>query len=86
MNDQEEIQAYLAMCKCCLLAQAMKDCPRCRFNLGLAEPSPLAATKPTLARGEMYPRSSRMRLEKTQVRSNLTNPRKKELVHHEYIE
>jgi hypothetical protein len=36
MNEKEEITAYIAMCKCCLLAQAMKDCPACRFNIGLA--------------------------------------------------
>jgi hypothetical protein len=36
MNIKEELtKSYIAMCKCCLLAQAMKDCPMCRFNIGL---------------------------------------------------
>ena len=37
MNDeeQEKIRSYIAMCKCCLLAEAMKDCAVCRFNIGL---------------------------------------------------
>lgn len=37
MNEQEKIEASIAICKCCLLAQAMKECPLCRFNIGLAE-------------------------------------------------
>lgn len=37
MSEQEKIESYIAMCKCCLLAQAMKKCPLCRFNIGLAE-------------------------------------------------
>lgn len=37
MNEKEKIQSYIAMCKCCLLAQAMKECAMCRFNIGLAE-------------------------------------------------
>jgi hypothetical protein len=45
-NDQEELKAYIAMCKCCLLAEVMKDCPVCRFNIGLAEEIKLADLKP----------------------------------------
>ncbi len=37
MNEQEEIESQIATCKCCLLADAMKSCPLCRFNIGLAE-------------------------------------------------
>jgi hypothetical protein len=37
MTENEKIESYIAMCKCCLLAQAMKSCPLCRFNIGLAE-------------------------------------------------
>jgi hypothetical protein len=37
MNDQEKLEMYIANCKCCMLAQAMKVCPKCRFNIGLAE-------------------------------------------------
>jgi hypothetical protein len=37
MSEEEKIEAYIAICKCCLLAQAMKSCPICRFNIGLAE-------------------------------------------------
>jgi len=36
MNDKEKMEFYIAMCKCCLLAEAMKDCQVCRFNIGLA--------------------------------------------------
>jgi hypothetical protein len=37
MNEKEKKDFYVAMCKCCLLAQAMKTCPLCCFNIGLAE-------------------------------------------------
>jgi len=37
MNENEKIESCIAICKCCLLAQAMKDCALCRFNIGLAE-------------------------------------------------
>lgn len=37
MNAQEELESQIAICKCCLLAEAMKNCPLCRFNIGLAE-------------------------------------------------
>jgi hypothetical protein len=37
MNDKEKMEFYIAMCKCCLLAEAMKNCPLCQFNIGLAE-------------------------------------------------
>jgi len=37
MSEKEKIESYIATCKCCLLAQAMKECPLCRFNIGLAE-------------------------------------------------
>jgi hypothetical protein len=36
MNDEEKIEFYIAICKCCLLSQAMRNCPLCRFNIGLA--------------------------------------------------
>jgi hypothetical protein len=36
MTEKEKIESYIATCKCCLLAQAMKTCPLCRFNIGLA--------------------------------------------------
>jgi len=38
MNEQEKIASYIATCKCCMLAQTMKNCPLCLFNIGLAEP------------------------------------------------
>jgi hypothetical protein len=28
-------QAKIANCKICTLAQKMKDCPKCAFNIGL---------------------------------------------------
>jgi hypothetical protein len=37
MNDQEKLEMYIANCKCCMLALAMKTCALCRFNIGLAE-------------------------------------------------
>ena len=48
MTEKEKIESHIAMCKCCLLAQTMKDCPRCLFNIGLAvqvelpEPRPIS--------------------------------------------
>lgn len=39
MNEKEKKEFYIAMCKCCLIAQAMKTCSRCRFNIGLAQPA-----------------------------------------------
>ncbi len=38
MTEQERIESYIANCKCCLLAQSMRECPLCLFNLGLAVP------------------------------------------------
>jgi hypothetical protein len=46
MNDREKIEFYIANCKCCLLAQAMKTCPNCRFQIGLAEKEQLADAIP----------------------------------------
>jgi hypothetical protein len=37
MNDKEKTEFYIAMCRCCLIAEAMKGCSLCRFNIGLAE-------------------------------------------------
>ena len=37
MNEKEKQEFYVAMCRCCLIAQAMKTCPLCRFNTGLVE-------------------------------------------------
>lgn len=37
MTEKERIESYIAMCKCCLLAQGMKNCPLCLFNIGLEE-------------------------------------------------
>lgn len=46
MNDQERKEFYAATCRCCLLAQAMKTCPACRFRIGLAEQARRAAPFP----------------------------------------
>lgn len=46
MNEKEKIESCIAICKCCLLAQAMKDCALCRFNIGLAEQVILAEPIP----------------------------------------
>ena len=37
MTENERIEFHIAMCKCCLLAEAMKQCSICQFNIGLAE-------------------------------------------------
>ncbi len=37
MTEKERIESHIAMCKCCLLAQAMKECQTCLFNIGLAD-------------------------------------------------
>jgi hypothetical protein len=37
MTEKERIESQIATCKCCLLAQVMKECPTCLFNIGLAE-------------------------------------------------
>jgi hypothetical protein len=52
MNEKEKKDFYIAMCRCCLIAQAMKTCPLCDFKIGLAEQmklvesSPLPTTEP----------------------------------------
>jgi hypothetical protein len=37
MNEKEKREFYVAMCRCCLIATAMKSCPACNFNVGLTE-------------------------------------------------
>jgi hypothetical protein len=37
MNEKEKKAFYIAMCKCCLIAEAMKTCPLCSFKIGLIE-------------------------------------------------
>ena len=44
MNEREKQEFYIANCKCCLLAEAMKRCHDCQFNIGLNEK--LEATAP----------------------------------------
>lgn len=46
MNDKEKTEFYIAMCKCCVIAQVMKGCPQCRFKIGLNEK--VEATAPIL--------------------------------------
>lgn len=46
MSEKEKIESYIATCKCCLLAQAMRECPLCRFNIGLAERIDLSLPQP----------------------------------------
>lgn len=45
-NEKEKLESYIAMCKCCLLAEALKDCPVCLFNIGLAVEIKLSETRP----------------------------------------
>lgn len=35
--NPEILSMYIANCKCCLLAEAMKGCATCPFNVGLEE-------------------------------------------------
>jgi len=35
MTQNERESMYIACCKCCTLAEVMKDCKACRFNIGL---------------------------------------------------
>lgn len=37
MNEKEKKEFYVAMCRCCLIAEAMKGCGICPFNIGLVE-------------------------------------------------
>ena len=37
MNEKEKKEFYIAMCRCCLIAEAMKGCSLCRFEIGLIE-------------------------------------------------
>jgi hypothetical protein len=37
MNEKEKKEFYVAMCRCCLIAEAMKGCALCCFSIGLAE-------------------------------------------------
>jgi hypothetical protein len=39
MNEKEKKDFYIAMCRCCLIAEAMKTCLLCPFKIGLAEQS-----------------------------------------------
>ena len=48
MTEKEKNDFYIAMCQCCLLAQVMKNCPVCRFNIGLGEQAKLADAIPML--------------------------------------
>lgn len=35
MNEKEKREFYVAMCRCCLIDEAMKACTACHFNIGL---------------------------------------------------
>ncbi len=37
MTEKERIEFHIAMCTCCLLAEAMKTCSICQFKIGLAD-------------------------------------------------
>lgn len=37
MNEKEKQEFYMAMCRCCLIAEAMKGCRVCRFSVGLVD-------------------------------------------------
>ena len=60
MSEKEKLESYIANCKCCLLAQAMRTCPTCQFNIGLAEPIKLDEAVPVqlFEKNEAYAISS----------------------------
>lgn len=35
MTEKETLDMYVANCQICTLANAMKNCPICKFNVGL---------------------------------------------------
>jgi len=35
MTQEERDSMYIANCKCCTLAEVMKDCKACKFSIGL---------------------------------------------------
>lgn len=37
MSEKEKLDMYIANCEICTLAEAMKDCPICKFRVGLKE-------------------------------------------------
>jgi hypothetical protein len=51
MNDKENQDFYFALCRCCLIAQAMKSRTICRLRIGLTEqdklPKPVSLPLPT---------------------------------------
>jgi len=55
MSEIEKIESYIATCKCCLLAQAMKNCATCRFNIGLAMQVTLVTPIPLPANLQIVP-------------------------------
>lgn len=47
MSESEKLDMKIAQCKICLLAEAMKICPLCAFNMGLVVKSQEVEIKPT---------------------------------------
>jgi hypothetical protein len=39
MNEKNDF--YIAVCRCCLIAEAMKCCSLCQFNIGLTPAMPV---------------------------------------------
>ena len=35
MTEKERLEMFKAQCEICMLSEAMKDCPLCKFNIGL---------------------------------------------------
>ena len=35
MSEEDRIKMYIANCEICTLAEAMKNCPICKFKIGL---------------------------------------------------
>lgn len=53
MTKEETRQMYIAQCKICMLAEVMKVCPLCRFNIGLepkVKPLPISNTVSTIGK------------------------------------
>lgn len=48
MTNEQIIKMYVAQCKICLVAKALRCCDKCAFNVGLKAQEPKPEPKPVL--------------------------------------
>jgi hypothetical protein len=55
MTPAERESMYIANCRICTLAQVMRDCPKCLFNIGLikAQSGPIKAQEAQIKEEEI---------------------------------